>query len=136
MASESGGCLCGKVRFTAQDVERHFHACHCGMCRRWAGGPLFGTMAGEVAFENEDQITVFSSSEWAERGFCKSCGTNLFYRLKSGGYFMCVGAFDEGASFKLAGEIYVDHQPDGYRFAGDQPRLTEAEALAQFGAES
>jgi hypothetical protein len=30
------------------------------------------------------------------------------------------------------GEIFVDNKPAGYAFAGDHPRLTEAEFLAQF----
>ena len=36
----------------------------------------------DVIFEDESAIGVFESSEWAERGFCKSCGTALFYRLR------------------------------------------------------
>lgn len=136
MTDASGGCLCGKVRFKAHNVDEKFHACHCGMCRRWGGSPAFAAMTGKIEFENEDQIGIYDSSEWAERGFCKHCGSNLFYRLKSGEHFMLVGAFDDPAPFKMIGEIYVDHQPDGYRFAGDLTRLTEAEFLEQFGPSS
>ena len=40
----TGRCLCGKVTFTAEGVEPHSHACHCGMCRRWSGGAPFFDM--------------------------------------------------------------------------------------------
>ena len=130
MTSMTGGCLCGEVRFTASDVETSYHACHCGMCRRWAGGPLFATTVGEVHFENDDALAIYESSKWAERGFCSQCGSNLFYRLKdSHAYFMSVGAFDDAAPFTLVGEVYIDHHPGGYKFAGDLSQMTEADVL-------
>ena len=131
MSSATGGCLCGKVRFTAENVETGFHACHCGMCRRWSGSPVFAATTGGVMFENDDQLAIYDSSDWAERGFCKNCGSNLFYRLKSGAYFMSVGAFDDPTPFKMVGEIYVDHHPGGYQFAGELQQLTEADVIAQ-----
>ena len=131
MTSMTGGCLCGRVRFSATDVETHHHACHCGMCRRWNGGPAFSAAVGGIRFESADEIAVYASSDWAERGFCGHCGSNLFYRMiDKNAYYVSVGAFDDPAPFVLSGEIFVDHQPAGYRFAGDQPRLTEAETLA------
>jgi len=36
----SGGCLCGAVRFEVALAEPEFSICHCGMCRRWCGGPF------------------------------------------------------------------------------------------------
>ena len=50
----------------------------------------------DVTFEGEENISVFESSEWAERGFCKECGSHLFYRLKATHqYIMPAGLFDE-----------------------------------------
>ena len=101
MASQSGQCLCGGVRFTADTVQTDHHVCHCGMCRRWTGGPLFAAIAKGVTFEGEDNIGVYESSDWAVRGFCKICGTNLFYRVKQTGmYVMSVGAFDKSSGVK------------------------------------
>jgi hypothetical protein len=133
MTARTGGCLCGGVRFTAERIETHHHACHCGMCRRWAGGPLFVTAAEGVSFEGADNLGRFDSSDWAQRGFCTRCGSNLFYLLKPAGqYFMCVGALDGAQDFRLDREIYIDHKPPGYAFAGDLERQTEAEVLAAF----
>lgn len=135
MEPKTGGCLCKAVRFTAAAVEPHHDACHCGMCRRWAGGPALTTVARGVVFEKFESLATYRSSKWAERGFCRTCGSSLFYHLlPADQYFMCVGAFDDAAQFRLTREIFIDHKPQGYEFAGEHPRLTEAETLAQYGA--
>jgi hypothetical protein len=136
-SSKTGGCLCGAVRFVAQGVETEHHACHCGMCRRWSGGaPFFGTTVQSVVFSGSE-LARHASSQWAERGFCRACGSNLFYFLKpTQTYTMCVGAFDDAASFRLTREIFVDHQPAGYAFAGERPRLTEAQVFADYSSPS
>jgi len=136
MTAQSGGCLCGAVTFTAAEVGAAHHACHCGMCRRWAGSPLLAASADGLAFAGEENISVYDSSDWAERGFCKVCGSSLFYRLKeTGGYHIPVGVFDDQSSFHIVGEIFHDRKPPGYDFAGDHPRLTEAETMAMFEGE-
>jgi hypothetical protein len=128
---QTGGCLCGAVRYTAEDVEPDVHACHCSMCRRWTGGPGLAAGVGSVRFEGSEHIGRYDSSAWAERGFCTRCGANLFYRLKPRDhYVLWLGTFDDPAPFRLASEIYVDAKPSCYAFAGDHPRLTEAEFLA------
>jgi hypothetical protein len=127
-----GGCLCGAVRFTADGVEPHFHACHCGMCRRWSGGsPFFGAKAGSVRFDDEAHLGRYASSSWAERGFCTTCGTTLYYLLKpTHEHHLSVGAFDDPSPFRLTLELFIDRKPDGYALAGDHPRWTEAETFA------
>ena len=128
--SANGRCLCGAITFRAEGVEPHFHACHCGMCRRW-GGPAMAARVGSLAFEGEEHLARYDSSAWAERGFCRRCGSHLFYRLKDGDqYVVWTGAFDDPSAFRLAGEIFVDEKPAGYDFAGDHPRQTGAEFLA------
>lgn len=133
MSAASGHCLCGAVRFTVESVDPHYWACHCSMCLRWSAGPFLSVSTTGVSFEGKEYMTVFGSSEWADRGFCNKCGTILFYRLKEKDeYEMNTGTFDDSSSFKMIGEIFIDQKPDGYDFAGDHPRLTEAEALAKF----
>ena len=133
--SATGQCLCGAVKFTAEDVDTHVHACHCSMCRNWTGGPMQAAQVGNVEFSGEEFIKRYASSDWAERGFCTECGTSLFYRLKEPEmYMMPTGAFDDADQFELAGEIFIDEKPSGYSFAGDHPRMTAAEFMASIGA--
>ena len=77
-----GHCLCGAVTLRAAINHSQVGACHCATCRRWGGGPLLAIESDQpVAFDGAQQISVYASSDWAERGFCKECGTHLFYRL-------------------------------------------------------
>ena len=136
MTTMTGKCLCGAVSFEAKGVETHHHACHCAMCRRWSGGPLFAAPVESVSFQGEEAIGVYESSTWAERAFCKACGSNLFYRVKqTGQHIISIGTFDDTEAFKLVGEIFIDQKPDGYNFAGDLPKKTEAEVFAMFSGE-
>lgn len=133
MSTRTGQCLCGAVRFEAEEVEEEFGACHCVMCQRWSGGPFFATSVGKLRFDGEEHLTRYQSSDWAERGFCNICGSNLFYRIrKMESHEMCVGAFDDKEGFILTSEIFIDKKPDGYAFAGDHPRLTQKETLEKY----
>ena len=80
-----GRCLCGAVSYTAKGLGPELGVCHCGMCRRWSGGPLFATSTEDLVWEGEDTIATYQSSEWAERGFCSACGSALFYRVTAPG---------------------------------------------------
>jgi hypothetical protein len=92
---------------------------------------MLAASVGSVSFGGAESISRYPSSEWAERGFCSKCGSNLFYRLKEADqYIMCVGAFDDQSGFELVGEIYIDEKPPGYGFDGDHPRQTGAEFMA------
>jgi len=128
----NGHCLCGAVHLTSTQ-GRDIGACHCGFCRRWGGGPLLAVHCGpNVEFTGEESIGVFASSEWAERAFCKQCGTHLYYKLlATGEYFVPAGVFESG-DFVLASQIYVDKKPGYYAFANETPMLTEQQVIDQF----
>ena len=133
MSTLSGRCLCGAVHYEAEAVEPEVGACHCDMCQRWAGGPFITTSAEKVIVHGEENLTRFRSSDWAERGFCRGCGSNLFYRLlKLASHELCIGGFDDKKSFSLQREIFTDRKPGAYAFAGDHERLTQAETLARY----
>lgn len=133
MAGKTGECLCGAVKFKTDDAEQEHILCHCKMCQRWSGGPFITISATNVIFEGEENLSRFQSSPWAERGFCNKCGSSLFYRRsKSDQYSMCIGVFDETDDFVMDEEIFIDRKPASYSFAGDHPRLTEAEAMAKY----
>ena len=131
----SGQCLCGAVTITAKNASTHVGACHCEMCRRWGGGPYMEIDCGtDVDFTGADNIGVYSSSDWAERGFCKTCGSNLFYRLKETGQCMvAVGLFTDDSELSFEGQVFVDQKPGYYEFANKTQNLTGAEVFAMFG---
>lgn len=136
MGKTTGQCLCGTVRFAVDSVDERFHACQCGMCHRWAGGPFFAANVTGFALRSPaDDVGIYASSDWADRAFCRRCGTSLYYRLKPADlYLVNVGCFDDQAAFTLADEIFVDSACAAPALSGDHERLTETETLARFGA--
>ena len=89
----------------------------------------------EVTLEGEDNISIFESSEWAERGFCKRCGTHLFYRLKNPQqYFVPVGLFGKGEGLTFEHQLFIDEKPEYFSFANQTHNLTGADFLAQFAS--
>lgn len=132
-----GTCLCGAVRVAAKPRSNSIGCCHCTMCRKWCGGPLFAAECErEVAFDGAEHISIFSSSAWAERGFCQKCGTHLFYRLKQEGHYAIpVGLFDNVDQWRLAEQLFIDQKPSFYSFAEKTKDLTGEEAFAQYAGE-
>ena len=134
---KSGGCLCGAVRFTAVPGKQHeFGVCHCSMCRKWAAGPFFAVECGDtVKVADTSNLGTYKSSEWAERSFCKRCGSVLFYRLVAQNYYVVSAeAFDDRADFTFASQIFIDEKPAYYDFANKTANVTGAEVFAAFGA--
>jgi len=133
-----GQCLCGAVRITAASASNHVGACHCDMCRRWGGGPLMALDCGtDVTIDGEEHVAVFDSSAWADRGFCRRCGSNLFYRIKATGqYMMSAGLFEPDESLVFDHQVFIDEKPAYYTFAEETEDLTGAEVFAKYGAPS
>ncbi len=135
-AEGNGTCLCSAVKFKAKTMNTQVGTCHCSMCRKWGGGPLMATDCGTgVVFDGEENISVYDSSEWAERAFCKKCGTHLFYRLKESGQLMMpVGLFDNEDVFEFEHQIFIDKKPAFYSFANVTHNMTEAEVFAKYSS--
>ena len=129
-------CLCGSVRFSAVVDEPETDACHCRMCQRWAAGPFFTVSCGDsVVFESDDDLEVYRSSDWAERGFCRKCGSSLFWKLQGkSDYQVSMLSIDGEKNFPFKVEIFIDEKPDNYAFANDTKKMTGAEAMAFFTA--
>jgi hypothetical protein len=98
----SGGCQCGRVRFTASVDRDRAYPCHCRMCQRATGGvyaAMVGTKRDNVIFAGEPGW--YRSSAIAERAFCPDCGTPIGFRyLDSPNIDLTVGSFDDPSAFR------------------------------------
>jgi hypothetical protein len=80
-----GGCQCGRVRYRAEGPRDRSSICFCRMCQRASGGPFTAWVrfpADRVSWTTPPD--TFASSNKAERGFCRDCGTPLTYRHVGG----------------------------------------------------
>lgn len=134
-SDRSGQCMCGAIKFTARGVKLRMSACHCGMCRRWAGGPFFSAVCDGLDYEGEGRPSTIQSSKWAERGFCERCGSAVFYRLTAEGPYqgltsISIGTLDDPEGFEFEREWFIDRKPGGYAFEGERECVTEAQAFS------
>lgn len=79
-----GSCLCGGIGYRAQGRASHASHCYCTMCQKQHGAAS-GTYAnvaraGYVIERGAELVTEYASSEHGRRGFCKICGSTLFWR--------------------------------------------------------
>lgn len=137
--SKSGGCLCGAVTYSVHDDPTETGACHCSMCRKWSGGVYLGieVPSNGLTLQGAENLTTFTSSEWAERAFCKTCGSNLYYRITAPGphngtYHIGFGTLNAPDGVALTGEVFIDEKPSGYSFAEKTVQMTGAELMALF----
>ena len=130
----TGRCLCGAVKIKLTKDHKEVGVCHCSMCRRWGSGPNMAIDVGkDIEIEGKDHVTVYRSSDWAERASCKTCGSNLYYRIvEAYDYVVCAGILDEPGDLVLANQIFVDEKPEFYDFANDTKKMTGAEVFAMY----
>jgi hypothetical protein len=77
----TGGCRCGAVRYRAEIEDPNRHGlCHCADCRRSTGAPAVAWLAvPKDSFVVEGTATRWDGDNGAERYFCGTCGTSLYY---------------------------------------------------------
>lgn len=85
---------------------------------------------GVPEIDGTQHVQIYSSSDWAERGFCARCGTHLFYRLKKDAFYaVSIGLFDEGKNWPFTLQVFVDDKPDNYDFSNVTRTMTGEEVL-------
>ena len=127
-----GHCLCKAVCISLNQPKRQIEVCQCAMCRRW-GGAFYSALSGETfSISGEESIATYRSSDWAERAFCKVCGSNLWYRfLPTGNRSFLAGLFSAADRYPVEREILADESAAWSVLSGEQARLTGAEVIAE-----
>ena len=98
----TGGCACGRVRYSATIHDDEAYLCHCRMCQRSTGSI-------SIAFKHvkEDEIQWHGEPDWyesspiARRPYCRECGTSLGFAFteSSGTMDITVASFDDPSRF-------------------------------------
>ena len=99
----TGGCACGRVRYTAIVHDDDAYLCHCRMCQRSTGSISIAFKSlkqADIAWEHEPDW--FDSSVIARRPFCRECGTSLGFQFKENSDKMdlTIASFDDPSRFK------------------------------------
>jgi hypothetical protein len=79
----TGGCYCGKIRYTITAEPRAQANCHCENCRRAAGAQAVAWITvnrSDFRFER-GKPHRYKTDTGAFRTFCQLCGTSLTYEI-------------------------------------------------------
>ena len=118
-------CLCGAVKVEVNSDLPAPNACHCSQCRKqsghyWASVDL---KTENVTIHGEDNVTWYQASEKVRRGFCKTCGSFLFWDpIHNDTIAVAMGAFDGATHTKLALHIFVSDKGDYYDITDGLPQ--------------
>lgn len=95
---------------------------------------MFAIDCENVEIDGREHITNYRSSDWAERGFCRHCGTHLYYRFVANGSLAApAGLFQDVRGLELTSQIFIDRKPGYYALANRTPTLTEDEVIERYG---
>ncbi|WP_296998162.1 MULTISPECIES: GFA family protein [unclassified Thalassospira] len=112
-----GGCHCGKVRFEIRGQLDNPVMCHCNLCRK-----LHGHVSAYARFNRkdlhlieEDGLRWYRMSGKTDRGFCKLCGTGLFWRpVRSRSMAVMPGTLDDTSQLTMSGQIFCADKGNYY----------------------
>lgn len=125
----TGGCQCGAVRYRAEVELGNPHLCHCRMCQK-AAGNFFMPLAGaprERIVVTRGEPGWFHSSDIVRRGFCRDCGTPLFFDpVDSDHLLVTLGSLDDPSRYRPVSEDSVESRvPFVPVWAGLRQKVTE-----------
>jgi len=121
----TGSCNCRAVRFTTHGPLREVIYCHCTQCRKQSGHFFAATSVANdrINIEGEDDVSWYAASEEGRRGFCRTCGSALFWRqIGAPTISILAGAFDSPTGLKGGMHIFVGDRGDYYDIDDGLPR--------------
>jgi hypothetical protein len=124
----SGGCQCGRIRYSVSLANFDAGLCHCSMCRKATGG--FASAIVEVVIETvrwESEPDAFDSSPIAQRLFCSHCGSPLGWRPREGATMdLTLGSFDDPSPFRPVAHGGAERIVEAWLETADLPRHATA----------
>ncbi|MGQ0659953.1 GFA family protein [Sphingosinicella sp.] len=106
----TGGCMCGRIRYSVNIDGNDAYLCHCRMCQRATGSvsiAFTNVKKSDVAWEHEPDW--YESSPIAGRPYCRECGTSLgFAHPDHHKMDLTVASFDDPSRFRPTGHFGVE----------------------------
>lgn len=124
-----GSCLCGAVRFRTSGPLRGVVFCHCSQCRKQTGLYYAATDVRneDLAIDGAENLTWYAASGFARRGFCRTCGSGLFWKRNGAGQTsVLAGAFETPSGLVPESHIFTADRGDFYTIDDGLPRYARA----------
>jgi hypothetical protein len=130
MANMTGGCLCGRIKYTVSGDPAFSGLCHCRNCQRYTGSAFetaigFPSSAVSVQGELKTYNDAGDSGKLVYRRFCPNCGSGVVAEAEvmPGMTLVLAGTLDDPSVFKPAMEVYC---------SSAQPWMNDATARKRF----
>lgn len=124
--SLKGRCLCGAIRFELSPPIRDVIVCHCRQCAQWTGYAVAATAVAPDNFKlisGEEALQWYAASDHAERGFCRDCGSSLFWKPADGSRIsVLAGGLEPPTGLTISAHIFVASKSDYDVIAGEAPQ--------------
>jgi hypothetical protein len=112
---QTGGCLCGTVRYESSGEPVFSLLCHCRDCQRQNGGAYTAAIrvpaAGFHITKGEPKlyINTADSGNQVTRAFCPECGSPLYLQVSTRPDLVGirVGTLDDPSWFRPEADIFV-----------------------------
>jgi len=125
-----GGCLCGAVRYRALAPYLRCMICHCEQCRKHSGSPCLSFVhfpADSFSWIGEEPRR-YRSSAFAERGFCKKCGSTLSMHeeILADRVQIALGSLDDPAAVTPDDHVWTKSRISWFETRDELPRFPES----------
>ncbi|WDI30606.1 GFA family protein [Hyphococcus flavus] len=125
MTQKTGRCMCGAIEYIFEADRKDVIVCHCGQCRQWSGHLWASVNAAFDKLEitkGMDRLRWFRSSDAARRGFCRECGSALFWHGdkiegRKERIAIAAGTVNAPTDFYQGEHIFQDDKGDYYEIA-------------------
>jgi hypothetical protein len=125
-----GGCLCGKVRYSADAEPAFVGVCHCKNCQKGTGTAFAIVVALPTpALNVQGTLQTFTgrgdSGKATYRRFCPECGSTLIdeAEVMPNVTMIMAGTLDDASWVKPGIEIFCDSAQQWVELGGDKQRF-------------
>jgi hypothetical protein len=125
MIKATGSCLCGSVKYDVNGPMSGIIYCHCEQCRKTSGHYCAATSCERehLNITEDSGLCWYRSSPEAERGFCKHCGSSLFWSYGDApSISIFPGSLDLPTGLKADAHIFVADASDYYSIDDGLPQ--------------
>lgn len=125
----TGGCFCGRVRYSIDAPLTNARSCHCSRCRKafsGAGSAYAEVAAGSFSWiSGEAHVTFHESMPGWGLGFCRVCGTTLCGTHEGQVHGVTLGSVDGDPGVQIEMHIFVGSKAPWDHIGGSAPQFEE-----------
>lgn len=124
-AGVRGSCLCGAVSLEIAAFADVLRYCHCTQCRKQTGHhyAAVNVKLADLTVRGDEHVRWYAASADADRGFCGTCGSALFWRPRGrDALSVLAGCLDAPTGLQGAAHIFVADKGDYYELDDGLPQ--------------